>query len=124
VLGLGVAVLLVGAAQLSLHAAGSTAAAHADHVHAATVTAPGTGLEMLLAHLMSAAMTVLALVWQERAVLAVARVVTPPRVGVVVPSPVSSTPPLAHRLLRPLAVVLDVAPRRGPPTPAASALAS
>ncbi|RYY88108.1 MAG: hypothetical protein EOO24_34340 [Comamonadaceae bacterium] len=122
VLRVGVVVPFVLAAQIGLHAALDTApAAHHGSMHAAAPDGPlGLTPVMLWAHLITALVTAILLLLQERVVAAVVSTWRPLPLGV-------PAPPRLARLLATarLAVVVPVdllraAPRRGPPcgTPA------
>lgn len=112
---LGPAALLVAAAQLALHlvapAAPTAGAAHGNHLHA---VAGATDTQMLLAHVVSAAATVLVLAWQEHVLVTLSRALSP-RAHVVAAHAAPLRPALDHVLRRLPVLALDVAPRRGPP---------
>ena len=121
---LGVAAALATAGQLALHTAASatasTSAVHGDHLHGAAAAPGGSGTEMLLAHLVSGLVTVLALVRQEQALLVVARILLP--TATAVPTHVAPPRPATDHVVRRVRVLaVEVAPRRGPPLPHASA---
>ena len=121
---LGVAAALATAGQLALHTAAtataSTSTVHADHLHGAAAATGGSGVEMLLAHLVSGLVTVLALIRQEQALLVVARTLLP--TATAVPTHVAPPRPGTDHVVRHVPVLaVEVAPRRGPPLPLASA---
>jgi hypothetical protein len=114
------AALVAGLGQVGLHtlAMGAEHGAHAHHAGASTA-ATEADLGMLGAHLLSAAATVLVLLWQEQVLDAVVRLVSPIRRAVVQRPPQAL---VARRSPRPpAALLLGVAPRRGPPPRPASA---
>lgn len=118
-----VALPLLVAAQLLLHAWMHTLAAGEHTVHAAHAAGAGAvaglDLPMLLAHLAGAVVT--ALVWDLRA-RAVRVVVEVADAAVIPPPAVPSAPPAARRVVvRPQHRPLLVSPLRGPPVALASA---
>lgn len=107
------AVSVAVAAQLAVHLHAVAPAAHAGHPGAPLA---GNDGPMLLSHLVSVAVTAMVLMWQEQALIAVADALVPLRARSaalfrVEPGPVGSEPSA-----RPSVSVLDVAPRRGPPS--------
>ena len=118
VLRLVTASLLAAAAQLVVHlagAAGSSPALHTGHGEHLGAATGASDSQMVLAHLLSGAVTVLALVHQEQALLVVVRSLTPAHV-VHVPAHVApSRPPTGDVVCVGPLVVVDAAPRRGPP---------
>jgi hypothetical protein len=124
----GVAAALATSGQLLLHVLGSAPGGHGAHgahtahqLPLATVAAePFTAWQMALAHLLSAAVTVAALVWQEQLVPPL-RAVLRPEHGATPPSYATPRPPARTRPLGATAVRLHApAPHRGPPTALAS----
>ena len=115
------AVLAVGA-QLVLHTAAATGGAHHGHHGHLTQPASATDADMLLAHVLSAVVTVLALVWQEQVVTTLARRLTRLPRALAPDTDVPSGPAGDHLVsVGGSIALLALAPRRGPPV-AASAL--
>ena len=119
-----VATALATAGQLALHTAASatasTSAVHGEHLHGTAAATGGSGTEMLLAHLVSGLVTVLALVRQEQALLVVADALVP--AADAAPTHVAPAQPATDHVVRHVPVLaVEVAPRRGPPPLRASA---
>lgn len=121
-LNLGVAASLTITAQLALHAAApSPTALHAGHLHP---TSAAGGDDMVLAHAVSALVTVLALVRQEQAAHALVRALVPLLPAGPRPPACPARPSAVNRSPLLLLRVVDLAPHRGPPRAAAASTLS
>jgi hypothetical protein len=117
VLSVGVAVGAAVVGQLLIHVVFTLSAPHAAHA------APGLlpSADMLLAHTIGAAATVVALAWQEQAIVRLVGFLLPPIQSAGPSATATDVPesgaPRPHRGLE----VVNLTPRRGPPRLAAAA---
>jgi hypothetical protein len=111
-----VAVGAVVAGQLLVHTASTSATTHGSHAAGLF-----TSDDMLLAHAVSAAVTVAALLWQEQAVVLLVRLLVPPTRCGTFARPALGLPARHPGGVRRGIEVVRYTPRRGPPSLVAAA---